>query len=86
MSKETIVKYKNRKMYSTSSSKYVSLQEVYDRFLTGSEFVVTDHETKANITAQTVLRAMGSLSEVECDKTLAMFAVKRVRPSFCSAE
>jgi len=53
-----IVRYKNRKMYSTSMKKYLVLPEILREVRSGLEVRVIDHKSKADITTQTLLRAL----------------------------
>jgi polyhydroxyalkanoate synthesis regulator protein len=47
---ETIVKYKNRKMYSKKLSKYVNLDYIIDLVRSNSNLEILDYSTNKNIT------------------------------------
>lgn len=45
-----VTKYGNRKLYSKTSSEYLTLGALRDKIKAGNEVKVTDHETGADIT------------------------------------
>lgn len=47
---ETIVKYKNRKMYSKKLSKYVNLDYIIDLVRNNNNLEILDYNTNKNIT------------------------------------
>lgn len=47
---ETIVKYKNRKMYSKKLSKYVNLDYIIDLVKNNNNLEILDYNTNKNIT------------------------------------
>lgn len=47
---ETIVKYKNRKMYSKKISKYVNLDYIIDLVKSDNNLEILDYNTNKNIT------------------------------------
>ena len=47
---ETIVKYKNRKMYSKKLSKYVNLDYIIDLVKSDNNLEILDYNTNKNIT------------------------------------
>ena len=47
---ETIVKYKNRKMYSKKLSKYVNLKHIIGLVKSNNNFEVLDYNTNKNVT------------------------------------
>lgn len=51
-----IIKYKNRKLYNTTTSSYITLEDVTHYVKTGTDFFVVDRETNLDITTE-VLRA-----------------------------
>jgi Uncharacterized protein conserved in bacteria len=53
---DTILKYKNRKIYSKTSSSYVTLAELGEMVRNGEEFQVICNTTKRDITAETLTR------------------------------
>jgi len=54
----TVIKrYKNRKLYDTVASKYVTLEDVRKLVKEGHDVMVVDNTTKQNITAMTLLQA-----------------------------
>lgn len=58
---EVIKKYKNRKLYSTTLSKYVTIGYILDLVKTGQRFVVVDNDTKQDITNKTVKTGLTTL-------------------------
>lgn len=58
---EEIVKYKNRKMYSRTSSKYVKLSEIKDMVQSGKTVLISDFNGR-NITSD-VLRKVVALTD-----------------------
>lgn len=55
---ETIKKFKNRKLYSTKLSKYVTLTDLVTRLRNKEEFTVLEHETNNDITNKTLKQAL----------------------------
>lgn len=53
-----IKKYKNRKLYDTSQSSYVTLEEIGESVRDGFEVRVVENATKKDITAETLLQIM----------------------------
>lgn len=51
MEKIVLKKYSNRRLYNTSSSEYVTLQEVADLVRNGADVEVLDAKTKEDVTA-----------------------------------
>lgn len=60
---ETLVKYKNRKIYSKTTSGYVSLKELGRAVNEGKFFKVVEKATGKDITNKTRLLALASLEE-----------------------
>ena len=59
MSEEYLVKrYKNRKLYCTNRSCYITLVELMDWYNKGNKFLVIENETKRDITKHTILKAI----------------------------
>ncbi len=52
--KRTIKRYHNRKLYDTSSSTYVTLEDIAELVKRGDEVQVFDNSTKEDITGQTL--------------------------------
>lgn len=53
----TVIKrYKNRKLYDTNQSCYVTLTDIKDLIKQGHEIIVVDNSTKENITSLTLLQ------------------------------
>lgn len=59
-----IVKYQNRKLYSTNFSKYITLSEMVKLVKANNTVKVTDHKTKKDITNETLKTAL-----LECSFT-----------------
>ena len=54
MAPKIIKRYHNRKLYDTSDSCYVTLEEISDMIKQGEEVEVIDNTTKEDLTAQTL--------------------------------
>lgn len=54
MALKIIKRYHNRKLYDTSDSCYVTLEEISDMIKQGEEVEVVDNTTKEDLTAQTL--------------------------------
>lgn len=52
-----VKRYKNRKLYDTNESKYVTLGDIRSLIKDGHEIMVVDNNTKENITTLTLLQA-----------------------------
>lgn len=61
-----IKKYKNRRLYDTTSSKYITIEDLQKFVLEGIDFEVKDSETDKDITNQTLLQI---LVEIEAGST-----------------
>jgi len=55
-----IRKYSNRKLYSVTESKHVNLEFVAEEFRKGSAFIVRDAKTQADLTVDTLVKALAS--------------------------
>ena len=55
---EIIKKYRNRKLYSTSTNNYVTLHYVLDEYRRGQPLKIIDNVTKTDITEKTVREAI----------------------------
>lgn len=55
---EVIKKYTNRKLYSTTLSKYVKLEYVLDLVKTNQKFSVIKNDTKTDITRETMMQSL----------------------------
>lgn len=60
MKKETLVRYSNRKTYSTTQSKYVNISYLLKKLASNEDFTVTDYETGNDITNQVVRQAVAT--------------------------
>jgi len=62
MKNETAVKvikrYQNRKLYDTTQSCYVTLDEISDMIVRGEDIEVIDNRTKKNITSNTLMQIL----------------------------
>jgi polyhydroxyalkanoate synthesis repressor PhaR len=67
-----IKKYNNRKLYDTSTSKYVNLDEVKTLILEGHNVVIEDRETGADITAETLARILAEVTVKEIQVSSAL--------------
>lgn len=57
-----IVRYKNRKLYSRNHSSYVTLSDIRNIIREGKEVQVTDNESFADITAQTLAQVLTTMN------------------------
>jgi len=51
---ETLIKYANRKLYCPSLKRYMTLSELSDNIKDGLDIEVIDHQTKKDITIDTL--------------------------------
>ena len=58
---EVIKKYSNRKLYSTTLSKYVNINYILDLVKTKQKFMVVDNKTKGDITTKTIKNSLAAL-------------------------
>ena len=61
---ETIKKYNNRKLYSTKTSSYVTLEYILDLVRTRQKFRVVENKSQNDITTKTI---QSSLTELPMD-------------------
>lgn len=54
MSTRTIKRYSNRKLYDTTDSRYVTLQQIAQMIRNGDEIRVTDKSTQQDLTTATL--------------------------------
>jgi polyhydroxyalkanoate synthesis repressor PhaR len=54
MTARMIKRYSNRKLYDTTDSRYVTLQQIGDLIRNGDEISVIDRETQRDLTAATM--------------------------------
>lgn len=59
---ETIKRYKNRKLYSTKSSNYVTLAYIIDLVKMDDAFIVIDNKTKQDITGKVLKAALTTVN------------------------
>ena len=59
---ETIKKYENRKLYSTTLSKYVKLNYILDLVRTDQKFMVVDVKTDNDITTKTIQQSLSLIT------------------------
>lgn len=63
-----IIRYKNRKLYSRTLSVHVTLSDIRDLIKDGKSVQVTDNESGADITVQTLGQVLSSLNSVPVSK------------------
>ena len=64
-------KYPNRRIYDTSISCYITLDDVRDMVITGEPFNVVDSRTGQDLTRATLLQILFSIEE---DKSVALLS------------
>jgi polyhydroxyalkanoate synthesis regulator protein len=62
----TIVKYKNRKLYDRATKGYINLDALVAKIKNNETFTIIDNETKLDITTKTLKRAL-LLADVNSD-------------------
>lgn len=62
-----LTKYSNRKLYSKTQSRYVTLTEVANAIRAGAELKVTDNETEHDVTQDTLVSIVANV--VNLDKS-----------------
>ena len=55
-----IKRYANRKLYSITESKYVTLPEIGEKFLLGSGFIIRDSKTDEDLTVKYLVKALAA--------------------------
>lgn len=55
---KVIKRYQNRKLYDTTQSCYVTLDEISDMIVRGEDIEVIDNRTKKNITSNTLMQIL----------------------------
>ena len=74
-----IRKYNNRKLYSVTESRHVNLEFVAEQFHKGNAFIVRDARTQADLTVDTLVKALASTGafnkQVEKQNLLNMKAI-----------
>lgn len=58
-----IKKYPNRRLYDTAISRYITLEEIRDLVLNGTEFKVVDKKTEKDITRSILLQVIAEQEE-----------------------
>jgi polyhydroxyalkanoate synthesis regulator protein len=51
----TLIKYKNRKIYSYSLKSYVNFSDIKEMILRGEEFKIQDHKGRQDVTAHVLV-------------------------------
>ena len=62
-----IKRYGNRKLYSITESRYITLPEIAEKFLDGSGFIIKDLKTDEDLTVQYLVRALVSVGHFDSD-------------------
>ena len=62
-----IRRYGNRKLYSISESRYITLPEIAEKFLEGSGFVIRDLKTDEDLTVKYLVKALVSIGHFDSD-------------------
>jgi polyhydroxyalkanoate synthesis regulator protein len=55
---ETIIRYRNRKLYSQLECQYITLNDIEDRVKKDFDFQVIKNDTKEDITNHTILQVL----------------------------
>lgn len=58
--KETLIRYSNRKTYSTTQKKYVNLAYLMQKLKSDEDFVVTEHKSGTDVTSKVIRQAVAS--------------------------
>jgi polyhydroxyalkanoate synthesis regulator protein len=58
--KETLIRYTNRKTYSTTQKKYVNLKYLMQKLQADEDFVVTEHKTGIDVTTKVMRQAVAN--------------------------
>lgn len=56
MKAKIIKRYQNRKLYDTTCSRYITLEDIAQMIKNGEEIVVIDNRTEKDITSQTLMQ------------------------------
>ena len=57
-----IRRYGNRKLYSITESRYITLPEIAEKFLDGSGFIIRDLKTDEDLTVKYLVKALVSIN------------------------
>ena len=60
-----IRRYANRKLYSVTESKYVTLPEIGEKFLLGNGFIIRDNKTDEDLTVHYLVKALVSIGHFD---------------------
>ena len=62
-----IKRYGNRKLYSITESRYITLPEIAEKFLDGSGFIIKDLKTDEDLTVQYLVKALVSVGHFDSE-------------------
>ena len=57
---QQIKRYANRKLYSVTESRYVTLPEIGEKFLLGSGYIIRDSKTDEDLTVKYLVKALAA--------------------------
>ena len=60
-----IRRYANRKLYSTTFSRYITLPEIATLFNEGTGFIIRDNKTDEDLTVHYLVKALGSVGHFD---------------------
>ena len=55
-----VKRYSNRKLYSITESKYLTLPEIGEKFLQGSGFIIRDQKTNEDLTIRYLVKGLAA--------------------------
>ena len=55
-----VKRYSNRKLYSITESKYLTLPEIGEKFLQGSGFIIRDQKTNEDLTIKYLVKGLAA--------------------------
>ena len=55
-----VKRYGNRKLYSVTESRYITLPEIGEKFLEGSGFIIKDLKTDEDLTVKYLVKALAA--------------------------
>ena len=60
-----IRRYGNRKLYSITESRYITLPEIAEKFLDGSGFIIRDLKTDEDLTVKYLVKALANIGHFD---------------------
>lgn len=69
---QKIIRYSNRKLYSTNLSQYVTLSDIHSMVKSGTQVQVTDKATRADITEKTLSQVFAANNKLSSEELVKL--------------